>query len=150
VGFGAVSPNNPDAAAVKGIRAIVVHGKRLSAPIAVGDTEAATYLYGAIVRGFLTGEPYPYTKLKDRPCLGIAAFILRPNNEFIPAAQLWPDWADFKYWFYPATGKEPAVFMTRRVVSAELLKELASHGIPVRLEPTSQSSCEFEPPKSQK
>lgn len=64
-----VSSKPPDEEAVKGIRAIVAHGKQLSTPIAIGNIEVATSLYNSIARGMFTGDKYPYPYSKLRPAV---------------------------------------------------------------------------------
>jgi hypothetical protein len=140
----ALAPSDVGPTALKGIRAIIVYGQPLNAPVRIVDFDAATTLYVYLARPIGYGDALPSPDLEKRTCVGIALFLPASRTAPIPVDSLEPEQGDFHYWLYPAVGAKPAILFASRAfpVYAEALAELSRYKVPVKLEPSSAAHCD--------
>jgi hypothetical protein len=127
------------------VRALVVHGSLVAAPVLIDDEDVATELHDEITRVQQYAPPYPKELLARRPCLTVAAFLPDSRTANTPAAGLRPEHADASWNFYPAVDHEPAVLGRARISQAQL-DVLSRYGLPDRVERDAGAPC---PPRNQ-
>jgi hypothetical protein len=130
-------------AAPKGWRAMIAHGQLMKGAVVV-EWDDATALYVSFTRDAFNGEKYKAREtIEDRPCITLSFFRLNITTESIEGRYLRPDQATFTYYFWPATGDEPAVSLFGNVMTAEQTDALAAWGVPVRVEKGAKGPCEY-------
>jgi hypothetical protein len=127
--------------------AILVHGSRIPAPIALADWDENQQLMLAIPG---PGTAMPSQNLKGRPYVELALFW-GPDWEYLhrspgSVARLRPEQANQRGWLFLARGDEAAVVvlnppalpalsatLTARPVGPKGIAILTQHGVPVRI-----------------
>jgi len=128
---------------LKGYRAVIFSGAQLKEPVLVADSEQATELYIALLRGARMA-PESLVVLKGRACMHVAAFTYGPRTVNIPVDQLPPEAGDFNVklvLFEP--GVLPVVTSGNLAirVSAYASQLLSSLGVPVSNETREAGAC---------
>ena len=124
----------------EGVRAIIVHGTLVSAPVLIADVEIATALHDEVERTREHEQFYPKQLLMRRPCLVMAAFKPSSPTASVPAEQLRPEQADKRWYYYPAVPDEPAVIGRAPVARAQL-DALSRYGIPAEVSRNASAAC---------
>lgn len=146
--FASLLPTWPSAmrpAAPKYVRAMIIYQPAPDSTIRVGTIEEATALYHDLVGSYSAGRLESDLTLSGRPCFAVAAF-LGTRAEGVPLDSLRLEQATAQYWFYPATGTEPALLVAHRAgkairVSERGLTSLARNGVAVTSGASSHAQC---------
>jgi hypothetical protein len=144
----ATSASRPLApSSLKGFRAVLFQGEPIDGAVRIGNIDAATELYGKVVNEMLGGEKTKEDfKAQGRPCIGIGFVRLNPRTSYLPTEAIHLGDAGLVYWFYQAVGDQAAVFPTGRLMSQQLADELATFGVPVKMNKPARRACEFALP----
>ena len=150
---GSLAFARPDADAVKGVRAILVEGPVLDAPVRIDDLMQATGLHITLMQSMREGPLVASRRVEGRPCLRLGAFLARVDGG-PPVETLEVEQADLTYWLYPAVHGAPATIYAGEAafptafsgkwhaVSDAARTQLEKHGVPVSVEAAGKSACE--------